>query len=213
MEKKLKSADYFSNFSSLEANWWVFGLRGISSIIFGILAAFMPIETVLAITILFGAYAIVDGVFTLVSGINGARKKQRWGTLVASGVLSIAAGVVVLIWPQIASISLTAFLWGMISMWAITTGIFEIAAAIRLRREIPGEWLLVLSGILSLTLGVGALLLFWFNPLASLVTLGLFISYNWLASGITQLLLAFKLFRLQKNATPNVEEMRTNTGL
>lgn len=186
-------------FCSLALNWWVFGLRGILAIIFGIAALFLPSTTVLALTIVFGAYSLLDGVFDLISGINRAHRGKHWGGLVFSGILGIIIGMIVLILPQLAAIGLAAFLWTMIGFWAITTGIFEIAAALRLRKEIKGEWLLASSGILSLVLGIGALATFWLNPVISIVSLGLLIGAYAFVVGIVLLLLAFKLWKREKS--------------
>ncbi|AZL15914.1 HdeD family acid-resistance protein [Rickettsiales endosymbiont of Stachyamoeba lipophora] len=202
MKKNLKHGTPQSNLCSLAPNWWVFALRGIISIIFGGIAIYMPITTIVVMTIIFGIYTIMDGIFSLISGINRASKGHHWGGLVLSGVLGIIAGLTMLVKPQISSIGLMAFLWTTLSIWSISTGISEIAAAVRLRQEIQGEWLLGLSGALSIIVGISVLILLWLNPMASLITLGLFIGSNACISGIVLLLLAFKLFNLERTPTP-----------
>jgi uncharacterized membrane protein HdeD (DUF308 family) len=182
---------------SLKTNWWIIALRGILSIIVGIMALFMPATTLLIITLVFGAYSIVDGIFYIVAGINRAREERAWGNLILLGLLEIITGLVVLIMPQVATISLTYFLWTMLSMWSIATGIFEIAAAIRLRRKIRGEWFLVFIGLVSIVVGICLTVLLWMNPAASLVTLGWFIGADFIVTGITSILLALKLRKLE----------------
>ncbi|MFN7095529.1 MAG: HdeD family acid-resistance protein, partial [Burkholderiales bacterium] len=169
MKNNLNDMTQFSNSCLLAANWWVFALRGFIALIFGGFSLAMPTTTVLAMTIIFGAYALIDGVFYLVSGIFNARHGQHWGSLVISGILGIITGLVVLIMPQIAAISLTIFLWMIIAIWAISTGIFEVVAAVRLRREIKGEWFLALNGTLSILLGIGVLGLLWGRLFESII--------------------------------------------
>ena len=165
------------------------------SIIFEVLALLMPVRTVIALTFVFGAYAMVDGIFSLVSGVNNIRKGKRWSGLIFSGVLGIMVGIIVLVVPQVASIGLTSFFWAMFAIWAIATGAFELSSAFRLRREMQKEWLLALNGLLSILLGMGALILFWLNPLGGIVVLGWLIGGNALASGVLLLSLAFKFFK------------------
>ena len=195
MKTNLHNGTDLSNFCSLEANWWLFSLRGALSIIFGGLMIFVPGPTILASTIFFGAYALMDGIFSISYGINRAYKHQQWGGLVLSGIASLLVGLIVLITPQIATISLMIFLWLMISIRYMVIGIFEIAAAIRLRKEITGEWLLALNGFFCFVLGVSGLILYWYNPLVSLLTLCLFIGFNSVTSGVILLILSFKLCR------------------
>jgi uncharacterized membrane protein HdeD (DUF308 family) len=133
----------------LAENWWLLTIRGVAGILFGILALVLPGITLFALVLLFGAYAFVDGLFALTAAIR-RRTYARWGALALEGLLGILVGIVTLVWPQITAVALLA----VIAAWAIITGILEIAAAIRLRTEIQGEWLLALSGALSVVFGV-----------------------------------------------------------
>ncbi|WP_269516759.1 HdeD family acid-resistance protein [Candidatus Odyssella acanthamoebae] len=173
------------------------------SILFGGVAICMPATTVLTLTIIFGTYSIVDGVFSLVSGINRLSRGKRWGTFVLNGLIGIGAGLVALIMPQLAYVGLAVFLWTIISIWSIATGIVEINAAVRLRQEIQNEWLLALNGLISVVLGIIIQVLLWINPFISLIALGLVIGSNFVASGITLLLLAFKLRNREKDLSSN----------
>ncbi|MHB9147750.1 MAG: HdeD family acid-resistance protein [Candidatus Amoebophilus sp.] len=200
MDKHSKYTTQIGYFPSIKTNWWLIALRGIFSIIFGIVVLFMPATTVLAITLVFGAYSIVDGICYIIAGISRARKGKAWGSLILLGLLGIITGIVVLITPQIATISLVYFLWTMIAMWAIATGILKIIAAARLRREVEGEWFMAFTGFISILLGIWLTVLLWLNPAASLLTLGLLIGVQSIVSGITSILLAFKLRKLEQIA-------------
>src|SRR5262249_4342192 len=133
---------------TLARNWWALVLRGVAGVIFGVLTFVFPAMTLAVLIMLFGAYAIVDGVFNLVAAVSG-RTEQRWWHLVLEGIVSIAAGVVAFAWP---GLTLLALVW-IVAGWAIVTGVLEIVAAIRLRKHIDHEWWLVLSGVASLVFG------------------------------------------------------------
>ena len=182
---------------SLEPNWWLFALRGLLALAFGGLTLMMPLVAVLALTMIFGAYAILDGVLHLVSGLSLARKGKRWGGLVAGGLLGIAAGLGAFLAPQLVSMGLTAFLWTLVAVWIMATGVMAIATAIRLRQESRGGWTLAWSGGLSVLLGVAMAVVFWRNPVVSMAALGLFIAINAAISGALLLLLAFKLLNFE----------------
>jgi uncharacterized membrane protein HdeD (DUF308 family) len=147
------------------SNWWALGLRALAAILLGIIALAMPGPTLGAIVIVFGIYAITDGVLAIIAAIRGIRRKERWGAMLFEGIIGIVAGAIALVWPGIGALALTYLVAG----WALATGAFEIAAAIRLRKIMTGEWLLMIAGILSIVFavlvaafpGVGALTLVW----------------------------------------------------
>src|SRR5690348_16803500 len=134
----------------LARNWWALALRGIAAIVFGVVALFWPPAAVAALVAVFGAYALVDGIFNLVHAVRAGRSGQRWGALVFAGVVSLLVGVLTLSFPGVTALALV--LW--VAVWSLVTGVAEIVAAIRLRKTIRGEWLLALSGILSVAFGI-----------------------------------------------------------
>ena len=149
----------------LARNWWALALRGLLAIVFGLVAFALPGPTLAALVILFGAYALVDGIFALVAAVRAAEAHERWWLFVLEGIAGIAAGLITFAWPGITALVLLY----LIAWWAIITGIFEIAAAIRLRKEITGEFWLALGGAASVIFGlillfrpgVGALAVIW----------------------------------------------------
>jgi uncharacterized membrane protein HdeD (DUF308 family) len=149
---------------SLSRNWWAVLLRGLAGILFGIITFFAPAISLAALVLLFGVYALVDGVLAIVTAVR-RRGADRWWLLLLEGLVGIAAGVLTFLWPAITAIALLY----VIAAWALVTGAFEIAAAIRLRKAITGEWLLALSGIFSIALGV--LLVLFPGPGALAVTI------------------------------------------
>jgi uncharacterized membrane protein HdeD (DUF308 family) len=134
----------------LASRWWMLLIRGIVAILFGILCFVWPGLSLLALVTVFGAYAIVDGVFNLAHAIGGPRDSERWWALLLEGILGIAVGVLTFVWPNVTALALLYI----IGAWALFTGVLEIMAAIRLRKVIRGEWLLALTGILSILFGI-----------------------------------------------------------
>ena len=131
------------------SRWWTLAARGIAAILFGILTFISPGLSLFALVILFGAWAFADGVFNLVMAVR-TRKGERWGWLVLEGVTSIIVGILTFFWPGITALSLLF----LIAAWSVVTGIAEVVAAIRLRKLIRGEWLLGLSGVVSIVFGL-----------------------------------------------------------
>jgi uncharacterized membrane protein HdeD (DUF308 family) len=167
-------------------NWWILLLRGIVAIVFGVLAFIWPGLTLLTLVLLYGAYALVDGLLALASAVTGGALAPRWW-LAVIGFLGIAAGILTFAWPGITALVLLFF----IAFWAIAVGIFQIIGAIRLRKEIENEWLLILCGIISVLFGIGILL----APGAGALALVWVIGFYAVLEGILYIGLAFRLKR------------------
>ncbi len=182
--------------SALAERWWAVVIRGLAAILFGIIAVARPGAGLLALVAIWAIYAIVDGIFNLVAAVHGAREGRRWGWLLFEGVISILAGVVTFAWPGITALVLVM----LIAVWAVITGIAEIAAAISLRHVIEREWLLAASGILSMLFGV---LLFIF-PGAGALSLVFIIGIYAILFGVMLVALGFKLERLGRPRTPPI---------
>jgi uncharacterized membrane protein HdeD (DUF308 family) len=154
-----RQGDFFTFLSAhglqaITRNWWLVLLRGIVSILFGIAAFTWPGITVLALALLFGAYALADGVLALIAAVSGSERSTPAWWLALVGVLGIAAGITAFLWPGITAFALVL----VIGSWALLIGIFEIVGAIRLRHEIDNEWWLIAAGILSVLFGLAVLL-------------------------------------------------------
>jgi len=166
---------------ALAKNWWLMLLRGIAAIIFGILAFVWPLATGLTLVLFYGAFALVDGIFAIMAAFNGEGGPTSKWWLVVVGVLGILAGLLTFFWPGITALVLVMF----IGAWALVRGIFEIIGAIQLRKEIDNEWLLILSGALSVIFGLvvlvmpgaGALALVWLIGAYAIVLGILFVGF------------------------------------
>ena len=177
--------------------WGWFLFRSIIALILGVLAIAFPFKVAIVFTALFAAFAFVDGVFSIISGIQGARERhQRWMSLVLSGVVGIVIGVLFIVWPRASTVAYALVNVLLVASWAAITGAFQISAAIRMRKEIEGEWLLGLSGALSVALGVGVFIFAMINPGASILAVGWMIGIYALIFGAVLMVLAIKLRNL-----------------
>ncbi len=135
--------------AALARNWWAVALRGVAAIVFGVLAFLTPGSALLALVLVFGAYAIVEGVLNIVAALRG-RTGTPWWELMLEGIVSIAAGVIAFAIPGLTALVLLY----LIAAWAVVTGVLEIVGAVRLRKHVTGEVWLALSGVLSIAFGV-----------------------------------------------------------
>lgn len=170
---------------NLTKNWWLVVLRGALAILFGLLAFLMPGLAWLSLIVLFGTYAVLDGVVAMMTGLISSKYSPRWWGFLLEGLVSVAAGVIALVRPDIAGLALIV----VISVWAMLTGILEIAAAIRLRRELSNEWMLGFGGFLSIVLGVLLIL----QPAAGGLVVTLMIGAYALVFGIALVALGIRL--------------------
>jgi len=171
----------------LARNWGFVALRGAAAIIFGLFALLDPAITLLVLVLVYGAYVFVDGVAAVISVLRGRRQQPHSVAILVSGLAGIIVGVIAFLMPGITA-AVFVFL---IAAWAIVTGVLQIAAAIRLRREISGEWMLILAGALSVIFG---LLLATF-PRTGALTLVMWLGAFALVFGVVVLGLAFRLRR------------------
>jgi uncharacterized membrane protein HdeD (DUF308 family) len=177
--------------ASLASRWWVFLIRGIAAILFGVLAVMWPGIALGALTILFGAYAFVDGVFALGAAFSGG-SGSRWWVLVVEGLVGLIVAGFVLTQPFMSAVALVYA----IAFWAIITGILEIVGGIQMRDVLQNEWLYVLGGIASIVFGIlilrdpgsGALAVIWI------------IAFYAILFGILQIGLSIRLNRLHGTA-------------
>src|ERR1700680_2303633 len=172
----------FRMLHALVANWWALALRGLVALLFGLLTFFLPGITLVTLVLLFGSYALVDGMFNVTAFFQV--RSQHWALLV-EGVIGIAAGVITFAWPAVTALVLLY----VIAFRAIFTGIFEIIAGIRLRKIITNEWVMLVMGAVSLLFGLFIL----YAPGAGAVAIVLWIGAYALVLGIFLLSLAFRL--------------------
>lgn len=135
--------------------------------------------------LVFGAYALVDGVFGVINGISSYDERERWWVILLEGLAGIVVGIMTLVWPSITALTLLY----LIAAWAVITGVMEIVAAIQLRRVIEGEWMMVLSGIASIIFGI---ILFIF-PGEGALGLTWLIGIYAIIFGVMLIVLAFRL--------------------
>lgn len=169
----------------LARNWWLVALRGLAAIIFGVLTIINPAMSLAVLILFFGAYALADGVFTVIAAVMKRRDEPRWLGLLVSGILGILIGGLTFMMPGVT----TLVLLYIIASWAVIRGVLEISVALKLRKEIQGEFWLILAGALSIVFGG---LLFAFpgtGALAIVMWIGAFA----IVFGIVLMALAFRL--------------------
>ena len=169
----------------LARNWWAVAFRGLLAVLFGLVALGLPGVTLATLIVLFGGYALVDGVGAIIAGVRAAERHERWWPMVLEGVAGIGAGALTFAWPVV-----TAILWlYLLSAWAGISGALKIASAVRLRRGMRGAWVLAANGALAILFALLALLL----PGLAIVSLVWLIKAYALLRGVGFLALAFRL--------------------
>jgi uncharacterized membrane protein HdeD (DUF308 family) len=190
----LRSERSFAMLIDIARRWWVLLIRGIAAILFGVIAFFWPGITLLALVFLFGIYALADGAAAIALGLTGRSEGGLpWWAMLLVGLLSLAAGIVTFVYPAMTAMVLLII----IAAWAIARGIFEIIAALRLRKIIHHEWLLVLAGILSIAFGIILLT----RPLAGALAMIWVISAFAIVFGILAIILSLRLHELKNRLT------------
>ncbi|MGI5283586.1 HdeD family acid-resistance protein [Nonomuraea polychroma] len=169
-------------------HWWVLTLRGVLALLFGIMAVAWPAITLLVLAVVFGAYAIVDGALAAVAAARAA--KGHRAPLILLAAAGLLFGIMCIVWPGLTVLVVTL----LIGIWAIVTGVMEIMTAIRMRREIQGEWLHVLAGALSVLFGV--LVLVW--PATGALTVALIIGIYAIVAGIMLIILSLRVRKLRE---------------
>jgi uncharacterized membrane protein HdeD (DUF308 family) len=177
----------------LGKSWWLVALRGVLAIVFGLLAFFYPGATLLVLIAFFGAYMFVDGVLALVQAMRFRHDRDQWPMLLIEGILGIVAGLITFFLPGAAALA-----WVItIAAWALVSGVLEILAAIKLRQFIRNEIFLALSGVVSILLGIGFILLPAIGLLAAVWMVGAYA----IIFGVILLSLAYRL-RPRATGTP-----------
>ena len=173
----------------LARNWWLLALRGLVAVIFGVLAFVWPGLTLLTLVYLFGWYALVNGILSFFLAAKAPKGHSQMASLILGGLISILAGLLTFFMPGITALGLLI----LIAAWAIVNGIMEIVAAIKLRKVITNEWLLILAGIASIIFGI----LLFLQPGAGALVLVWWIGAFALLFGILLMIVAFKMRSLK----------------
>lgn len=159
---------------SLSRAWWIYALRGVLAILFGVFAIMWPGLTLLSLIVLFAVYVLLSGAASVIGAMRMRKHDEDWWLPLLLGLVSIGAGVIAIMHPELTTLVLVL----VIGANALITGVLDIATAIRLRKTIRNEWLMILSGAVSIVFGVlvflfpaaGALALVWLISLYAFVT-------------------------------------------
>jgi uncharacterized membrane protein HdeD (DUF308 family) len=168
----------------LARSWWLMAIRGFVAVLFGVTAFIAPKVTILTLVYLFGAFAMANGILSLIVAFK-VPKGSRLGGLIFGGILGIIAGAVAFLMPEITALGLVI----LVGAWAIATGVMEIVAAVKLRKVITDEWLLVLAGVASIAFGT----IVFFVPAAGALALTWWIGAYAIFFGVLLIMLSFKM--------------------
>ncbi len=168
--------------------WWLLLLRGIIAILFGVLAFLWPGITLSILVLFFGAYVFINGTFLVINAIGSRKVKDDWVVLLIEGLLGVGVGIMTAFAPGTTGVALLLF----IAAWALAAGVLQIAAALRLRKVVTGEWLLAVSGVASI---IFALLLIRFPAAGALSLIWLIAAYACLFGAI-MIVLSIKVHKL-----------------
>jgi uncharacterized membrane protein HdeD (DUF308 family) len=170
-------------------NWWAYAIQGLAALIFGILTLVWPSISLVVMIALFGAFAVVTGVMLIAASFNAAKRHLHWGSLLAVGILDVAAGVVTWFWPGLTALALLY----LVVAWAAVTGVIYIVASVEMRDAIPHSWLMTLTGVLSLVLAVVLAV----DPRDGILSLVWVVGLYAIIGGIAELAFAFHVHSLQ----------------
>jgi uncharacterized membrane protein HdeD (DUF308 family) len=174
---------------TLKRHWWVPVIRGIAAIVFGVIAFTHPVMAIATLVLFFGAWVLIDGMFRVVGAIGHRASDPDWGWHIVIGIVGIIVGLLTFHAPQITALALVIY----IAAWALMIGASEIAIAVKLRREIKGEWFLILMGLASI---IFAGLLLW-NPVAGAAAVIWLIAWYAVVVGILAVFFGFRLKALR----------------
>ena len=176
--------------TDLARNWWVLMLRGVLAILLGVLALVNPAATMAALILVFAAFAVADGILSIITSLTAPADYRGWVWLLVSGLAGVVIGVLTFFWPGVTAVVLLYY----VMAWLVVTGIFQIMAGIRLRKEITGEFWLILGGALAVIMGVYLMM----NPAVGLLAMLWVLGFYAIVFGA--LLIAVSL-RLRRVAT------------
>jgi uncharacterized membrane protein HdeD (DUF308 family) len=166
-------------------NWWTWLIRGLIAIAIGVITFLRPAVTMKALVIAFGAYALINGVMALTAATSGAEQREGRGMLILEGVAGIIAGIVAFTWPGFKLLMLLV----LIGLWALVSGVSEVVASFWLRKHISGDWLMLLSGVVTVCFGVVLLL----APGTGALALALFVAAYAVLIGVAWCALGFRM--------------------
>ena len=170
--------------SLLCRNWWLVALRGVLGIAFGLIALLAPAAAMLSLALVFAIYLVADGILGIAAAVGAAQQHERWGLLLAEGVLNIVVGVLVFLFPLGAVLAFVI----MTAVWALLSGALMLAAAFKLSSR-HGRWWMALGGVISIVFGV----LLVIAPIAGAVVLTWWLGAYAVVFGVMLLVLGFQL--------------------
>lgn len=175
-------------------NWWVFALRGLLAIAFGLAAFLLPAFTLLMLVYIFASYCLIDGIIVTSIGIKVRKNLKYWGVLLLEGILSILTGIITFAIPALTAIVFVVI----VAIWAIVTGVLKIVETIQHREHLATEWPLLLVGVVSIIFGI----VLFARPALGLLTLLWTVGTFALIAGIVLIIQSFQVRSLKNLYQP-----------
>lgn len=173
-------------------NWWAYVVRGVVALIFGLYAWFIPGMAMKVLLMLFGIFVLLEGIFAIVGSIAARKESELWWLVLLEGLAGLGLGVITLTRPVFVATVIVLF----IAFWAIWGGVFRIIAAIRLRKELDSEWLLIFGGAVSILFG----LMLFRHTGAGIMAISWLIAFFASMFGVLLISFGIKLKKFQKDA-------------
>lgn len=192
-------AGFMSSF--YQRSWWSLMIRGILAVIFGMLALFAPAKTLDFLIVLFGVFVLVVGLVATLGAIMHRKESENWWLILIPGIAGIVIGIISMAMPAFTQ---TVIIY-LIAIWALVSGIGQLYSAMKLRRDVEGEWMPILIGIISIVLAV----LLFARPLDAAATVMWLVGLFVLVIGILWILMGFRVRRWtggQGGGTPSPPE-------
>lgn len=190
---------------SLVRNWWILLLNGLCAIAFSVIAFAWPSAVLWTLVILFGAYCLADGVTSIMVSFTKDDQGRNWGVMLIGGLLSVGAGLITIFWPGLTSYLLLMLIAG----WSIVKGIFEIVAAVHLRKFIKHEWMLISAGAVSILFGIVMIA----NPAESALAIVWLIALVALGRGVLLVILSLRLRGLNQTVQAVIQKRDSRSDL
>jgi uncharacterized membrane protein HdeD (DUF308 family) len=183
--------------ASLSRNWWLYLMQGVLSVVLGVLILVWPGHALAVLIILFGLFALINGIILVFAAIGAAGVHQSWGWRLTAGIVGIVAGVAILRWPGVTALVLLY----LVGIWAIATGIVELVSAFAEHETIPNAWLLALAGVVALLFGIA--MFAW--PRAGLLTIAYLVGIFAIVYGLFNCIIAFRARSLAGGRTTEMQ--------
>jgi uncharacterized membrane protein HdeD (DUF308 family) len=170
-------------------NWWILLVQGIATILLGVLLLINPATTLIAIAWVLGIFWLVGGVLDVIGAFTGKNGNRHWFWELLGGVLGIIVGLILIVQPVLGAVVIPTTLTLLLGLGAALGGVFNIIGAIMMRKEIEGEFWMIVWGAIMLLLGIWILFNLGSATIAYVFVMAIFM----IVGGVVSIFGAFRL--------------------